>query len=135
MEERLRAGFFHLRALGLCSVVSRHSDFVSACRGRLREPAPNIYPGSVAGVPSDPRVRQGGAAGRGVFACGLETHRCPRAVSLRRCDLERLRLPGQISPGWGVGQNSGKIALPLFFLLWFGSQEGKWKWKAAVLPA
>jgi len=41
-------------------------------------------------VPSDPRIRQGGVAGGAGSARGLETHRCPHAVPIKRCALARL---------------------------------------------
>jgi hypothetical protein len=47
----------------------------------------------------DPRSRQGGGAGGGTSPRGLETHRCPRAVPLKRCDLERRCLPGRLVLG------------------------------------
>jgi hypothetical protein len=97
---------------GLCSVFSGRSVFVSACRDRFQEPAPNTYRGSVAVVPPDPRSRRGGVAGGRESTRGLETHRCPHAVPLKRCDLERLCLPGQLSPGSGEGQSSGKSDHP-----------------------
>lgn len=52
-------------------------------------------------VPADPKIRQGGVA-RGVDSSrGLETHRFPRAVPIKRYDLKRLSLKGELSPGSG----------------------------------
>lgn len=63
-------------------------------------------------IPSDPRSREGGVAGGGASACGLETHRCPHAVPLKRCALARLSLTRQLSPGSGEGQSSRKSDHP-----------------------
>lgn len=108
---------------GRRAVFSRLSDFVSACRGRLREPAPNTYRGSVAVVPSDPRVRQGGVAGGCESTRGLETHRCPHTVPLKRCALERLRPTGQLAPGSGEGQSSGKVAQQPVLMRWLARER------------
>jgi len=69
-------------------------------------------------VPPDPTIRQGGVAGGGESARGLETHRFPHAVPIKRCDLERLSLTGQLSPGSGEGQSSGKIDHQPFLMRW-----------------
>ena len=59
--------------------------------------------------PPDRRVRRSGVAGEVNFARGLETHRFPRAVPIKRYDLKRLSLKGELSPGSGEGQGSKRI--------------------------
>ena len=58
-------------------------------------------------IQSSPKIRQGGVAGRASSFRGLETHRFPRAVPIKRCELERRSLTAQLSPGSGEGQGSG----------------------------
>ena len=54
-------------------------------------------------------MRQGSVADGASSFRGLETHRFPRAVPIKRCELRRLCLKGQLSPGSGEGQSSGTI--------------------------
>ena len=58
---------------------------------------------------SDPRILWGGVAGGVDSSRGLETRWFPRAVPIKRYDLKRLSLKGELSPGSGEGQSSRKI--------------------------
>ena len=59
--------------------------------------------------PANARIRWGGVAGGVGSSRGLETHWFPRAVPIKRYDLKRLGLKGELSPGSGEGQASRKI--------------------------